>query len=259
MSPPPNDPGRSPGAILEDVAAAVVMADAADADSLRQLARICDELATSFRRDSDRAMREVVEACAEALRRAEADPVQAAPALQLASDTVTRLQGLLARPGAREAPRAPDRVERDADTVSLFGDFLQESAEGISRADQILMAVEEQGATAEHVNSLFRVFHTIKGTAGFLDLADVVELAHTTETMLNRCRQGELKLEGEPTDLCLEATTVMRTMLDGVKSAVEQSLPFTRAADLSGLLARIVAATEGAGPSADGPAAPASS
>src|SRR5512137_493368 len=227
-----NGSGRAPAAILEDVASAVVVADAADASSLQALATAWEELAGALRRDSDRGMRELAEGCGRSLAAALADPALAPAALTAANDAVTQLQARLSRHAERAAPeakpRAPERVERDADTVSLFGDFLQESADGLSRADQILMAVEEQGATAEHVNALFRVFHTIKGTAGFLDLADVVELAHTTETMLNHCRQNELALEGEPVDLCLEATTVMRAMLDAVKLAVEQSLPFGR-------------------------------
>jgi two-component system chemotaxis sensor kinase CheA len=252
MSSSSNGSGRAPAAILEDAAAAVVVADAADPSSLGTLSRVCEELAGALRRDSDKGMRELAEACVQSLASAAADPSLAPAALEAANDAVTRLQAQLTRHGAHAPaepkPRSPDRVERDADTVSLFGDFLQESADGLSRADQILMAVEEQSANSEHVNSLFRVFHTIKGTAGFLDLADVVELAHTTETMLNHCRQGELKLEGEPVDLCLEATTVMRAMLDAVKLAVEQSLPFGRAADLSGLLARIQSVIETARP-----------
>ena len=260
MSSNANSSARAPAAILEDVAAAVVVADAADRSSLEGLSRACEELAGALRRDSDKGMREIAEGCVRSLAAALADPSLATGALEAANDAVTRLQAQLTRHADRSLaeprPRAPERVERDADTVSLFGDFLQESADGLSRADQILMAVEEQGANAEHVNSLFRVFHTIKGTAGFLDLADVVELAHTTETMLNLCRQGELKLEGAPVDLCLEATTVMRAMLDAVKLAVEQSLPFGRAVDLTGLLGRIQSVIEAAHP-AEAPPAPA--
>ena len=237
---------------MEEAAAAVVMADASDADSLQRLAALCQELHDALRRDTDKSLRDLAASCVEALSRALANPAEAAAALEAVNDSVTRLQAQIHRPGGVPAPeprpQAAERVDRDPDTVSLFGDFLQESGEGLSRADQILMAVEESGATAEHVNSLFRVFHTIKGTAGFLELREVVELAHTTETMLNCCRQSELKLEGAPNDLCLEATAVMRAMLDAVKVAVEQSLPFTHAADLSGLLSRIQAATDSATP-----------
>jgi two-component system chemotaxis sensor kinase CheA len=138
-----------------------------------------------------------------------------------------------------------ERVERDAETVGLFGEFLTESADGIGRVDEILMNVERAGADKDSVNSLFRVFHTIKGTAGFLELTHVVELAHTTETMLNRCREGALALEGAVVDVVFEATAAMRTMLEGIRAAIERSTPFPRPGDLSALLGRIQAATEG--------------
>jgi two-component system chemotaxis sensor kinase CheA len=136
-------------------------------------------------------------------------------------------------------------VERDAETVGLFGEFLGESADGIGRVDEILMNVERAGVDQDSVNSLFRVFHTIKGTAGFLELTHVVELAHTTETMLNRCREGALELRGPVVDVVFDATAAMRSMLDGIRAAIEKGTAFPRPGDLSALLARIQAATEG--------------
>ncbi len=152
-----------------------------------------------------------------------------------------------AKPGTQGAPlpQASARVERDAETVALFGDFLQESAEGLSRVDQILMNVEKDGVTADSVNALFRVFHTIKGTAGFLELTYIVQLAHTTEAMLNRCRQGELQLTGTVTDLAFDATTAMRRMLEQVKAAVESGQEIAGADGLADLVRSIEVATEG--------------
>jgi len=90
-----------------------------------------------------------------------------------------------------------------------------------------------------------RVFQTIKGTAGFLELTLIVKVAHTTETMLNRCREGSLALEGAVVDVVFDATTAMRAMLDGIRAAIERGTAFPRPADLSALLRRIRAVTEG--------------
>ena len=88
-------------------------------------------------------MRILADGCVEALAGALANAPDAADALAAVNDAITRLQALLSRPGGSAPaaepaarPRTPERVERDADTVSLFGDFLQESGEGLSRADQ---------------------------------------------------------------------------------------------------------------------------
>ncbi len=137
------------------------------------------------------------------------------------------------------------QVTRDAETVSIFGEFLSESAEGLNRVEQILMNVERDGINGDSVNSLFRVFHTVKGTAGFLELGEVVSLAHDTETMLNMCRENVLALKGSVIDLVFDATTALREMLESVRVAVEAGTDFPSRPGLQALLARIEDVTEG--------------
>ncbi|MFL5300703.1 MAG: chemotaxis protein CheA [Anaeromyxobacteraceae bacterium] len=123
-----------------------------------------------------------------------------------------------------------EKVHRDAETVGVFGEFLGESGEGLNRVDQILMNVERDGVDGDTVNSLFRVFHTIKGTAGFLELTEIVALAHETETMLNKCRENQLELRGVVIDLVFDATTALREMLEEVRLAVEAGTDFPQRA-----------------------------
>jgi two-component system, chemotaxis family, sensor kinase CheA len=143
------------------------------------------------------------------------------------------------------AAEQDNKVLRDAETVGLFGDFLGESSEGLNRVDQILMNVERDGVDGDSVNSLFRVFHTVKGTAGFLELSEVVSLAHDTETMLNRCREDELELKGVVIDVVFDATLALREMLEGVRVAVEAGTALPRREGLAALLGRIRDVTEG--------------
>ncbi len=136
-------------------------------------------------------------------------------------------------------------VERDPETVELIGEFLQESGEGLARADQILMNIERDGLSAEMVNGLFRVFHTIKGVSGFLELRDVTSLAHTTETLLNLVRQGSHELKGASLDLIFDATSSMRRLLEGVSDAVQRRAAFPPAPELATLLADLERAIAG--------------
>jgi two-component system chemotaxis sensor kinase CheA len=149
------------------------------------------------------------------------------------------------RPEASPAAGAGEKVLRDAETVGLFGEFLTESAEGLNRVDQSLIQVERDGANADTVNGLFRVFHTIKGTAGFLELTEVVELAHDTETMLNHCRENALRLEGGVIDLVFDATSAMREMLEAVRVAIEGGTAVPARPGLEELLARIDVVNDG--------------
>ncbi|HTP27404.1 MAG TPA: chemotaxis protein CheA, partial [Anaeromyxobacteraceae bacterium] len=152
-------------------------------------------------------------------------------------------------------PAVLGKVERDAETVSLYGEFLSESGEGLNRVDQILMSVESNGVTPDTINSLFRVFHTVKGTAGFLELAEVIALAHDTETMLNRCRENALKLDGPVIDLVFDATTALREMLESVRLAIEAGTEVPSRPGLQELLRRIEETTlSGAPPEEEVPA-----
>jgi two-component system chemotaxis sensor kinase CheA len=145
---------------------------------------------------------------------------------------------------ARPNQSSPAIQERDADTIVLIGEFLSESDEGLIRADQTLMSVEHKGDSAEAINNLFRVFHTIKGVAGFLEMLDIQSLAHTTESLLNGCREGQYQLSGERLDLVFDATAMMRRILVDLRRAVENSREFITQENIAGLVARLKVALE---------------
>jgi two-component system, chemotaxis family, sensor kinase CheA len=142
------------------------------------------------------------------------------------------------------------RVARDEETVDLISEFLSESEEGLGRADQILINSERGGAGTEAVNDLFRVFHTVKGVAGFLELAEITTLAHTTETMLDRCREGTLKLADQRLDVVFDATAMVRRMLGELRIAVQESMPFTTRENMGELRQRLRTLTEDGAPAA---------
>src|SRR6185369_1157367 len=114
-----------------------------------------------------------------------------------------------------------ERAERDADTVELFAGFLAESQDGLDQVDQILLQAEQGSATKEQIDALFRVFHTIKGVSGFLAADDVTRLAHVTETLLGKVREGEILLAGRELGVVFEATAAMRALFVAVRDAVE--------------------------------------
>ena len=76
----------------------------------------------------------------------------------------------------------------DEEKEETLWDFLEESDEGLDKADQLLIEIEKNGAEANAVHGLFRVFHTMKGMAAFLELHSIAKLAHCTEAILNQVR-----------------------------------------------------------------------
>ncbi len=138
-----------------------------------------------------------------------------------------------------------DIVERDQYTIELCADFIQESEEGLNQVDGILINVEEDGATPELINTLFRVFHTIKGLSGFLEFKTITMLAHTTETLLNVVRDGRIELADTILDLVFDATALIRKMITAVREAVEASSTYPNIPEFEPMLERLKLAIQG--------------
>ena len=90
-------------------------------------------------------------------------------------------------------------------------DYLKaESEEGLSSMEEALMTLERQPRDEEAVATVFRVAHTLKGTAAMFDFTGVERLAHALEELLDRLRQHSIEVTGELVSLLLRAVDVLR-------------------------------------------------
>ena len=74
----------------------------------------------------------------------------------------------------------------------LLADFLTETAENLAELDVALVRLERTPDDAATLSLIFRLVHTIKGTCGFLGLPRLERVAHATENVLVRVRDGVL-------------------------------------------------------------------
>jgi two-component system chemotaxis sensor kinase CheA len=82
----------------------------------------------------------------------------------------------------------------DPDMREIVESFLVETKEILDKLDFDLLELEKRPEDSELLNQIFRSFHTIKGTSGFLGLEKLPEVTHKCEDILNKLRKGELKL-----------------------------------------------------------------
>ena len=127
-------------------------------------------------------------------------------------------------------------------TTDEDDDFLQEfvieARELLESAEASLLALDPSDPDPESVNAIFRAFHSVKGTAGFMSLTEIGGLAHTAESMLDEVRKGTLPLGSTRIGLFLATVDALRTLTD----AVGAGLPQTVELDLPTLLRQIEAA-----------------
>jgi two-component system chemotaxis sensor kinase CheA len=141
-------------------------------------------------------------------------------------------------PKREEGPPSSGVLPPDTD-LALLKEFVAECLDHISAAETSLLDLESDPGNAELVNTIFRAFHTIKGTSGFLGLEWIQRLAHLAENLLARARDGQIRIVGGYADLALRSCDVLRAMIEGLP-AVEPGGPLPvppSAADLLQTLA----------------------
>lgn len=94
---------------------------------------------------------------------------------------------------------------------SLVAVFLEESAEGLDRAEAGLLRLASDGSR-ELVDDLFRAIHSIKGGAGVVGMAELGPLAHALESALDGLRRGH-RATPELTALLLRGVDALRAAL----------------------------------------------
>ncbi len=135
----------------------------------------------------------------------------------------------------------------------LLGDFIAEAREHLANVEMQVLTLEQEPHNHEALNAIFRGFHTIKGVAGFLDLAAVQEVAHEVETVLDLARNGQLVVTAPVIDRVLEGKDYIQAWLGELQRMLDTGKA-PSAEDPTELLARIrvLLAPEAAAPTSPG-------
>jgi two-component system chemotaxis sensor kinase CheA len=99
--------------------------------------------------------------------------------------------------------------------AEILQEFLVESAEGLDRLDQDLVALETEPGDRARLGAIFRTIHSIKGTCGFLGLPRLEALAHAGENLLSLLRDGAMSLTAE-------IATALLTMVDAIRRVLAE-------------------------------------
>jgi two-component system, chemotaxis family, sensor kinase CheA len=95
----------------------------------------------------------------------------------------------------------------------LIGDFILESRDHLTQVEIHMMTLEKDPGESEAINTVFRAFHTIKGLAGFMDLNEIRQVAHETETLLDLARNQKLRITSPVVDVVLAAADFLKVWL----------------------------------------------
>lgn len=131
-------------------------------------------------------------------------------------------------------------------------EFLVESYENLDQLDRDLVSLEENPGDTETLGSIFRMFHTIKGTCGFLGFTKLEAVTHAGENLLSALREGELRINPQIASGLLALGDATREILASVEASGAEG-----DGDYTHLVVRLTAlrtgeAVDGASPEAAG-------
>ena len=128
-------------------------------------------------------------------------------------------------------------------------EFLVESYENLDEMDRDLVELE-QNPKPEDIARIFRTLHTIKGTCGFLGFSRLESVAHASENLLSKLRDGELQVNADIASALLATVDAIRNMM----AVIEEEGSDENTADFSDLVKELERLQKGdAAPPAEEP------
>src|SRR5437762_800172 len=115
-------------------------------------------------------------------------------------------------------------------------EFTSEAEELLDTLSRDLVEFEAQGKDVrpEVVNKIFREIHSLKGLAGMLGFAEISELSHNLEDMLDRLRMGKIAITRDLIDLLYDAVDSLNRLVIAINDPSVAGL-----VDITGLARRI--------------------
>jgi two-component system chemotaxis sensor kinase CheA len=132
--------------------------------------------------------------------------------------------------------------------------FIAEATELLREMESGLLECTHGHASAETINLIFRTAHTIKGSAGLFGLEPVVTFVHGVETLLDRVRLGDVKLDEALVGRLLSCKDHIGVLIGAVMDPVQLAQPAYKARG-DELLSALVASASKVSAPADSAAA----
>jgi two-component system chemotaxis sensor kinase CheA len=107
----------------------------------------------------------------------------------------------------------------------ILNDFLTECGELLETLESDLVGLEQDSDNFDLINRVFRALHTIKGSASFLALTNLVKIAHAAESALNAARNRVITVDRALMDRLLQAVDLIKCQMGQIRAGEALSEP----------------------------------
>jgi two-component system, chemotaxis family, sensor kinase CheA len=115
--------------------------------------------------------------------------------------------------------------------------FITEARELVDQATDDLIALEREGASVERIDRIFRAFHTLKGSAGVVELPAMSLTLHAAEELLSAIHAGRLEPTSAIVDQALACLDQVAGWIDHFET--QQALPSRAGEDARAMAERL--------------------
>ena len=113
----------------------------------------------------------------------------------------------------------------DPEHIEMVQEFVQEIRELLDELEPVIIEMGqscsddgEVGDITDDINSIFRLFHSIKGAAGFLNFTNIATSSHSAENLLDLIRTDVFPLTADHIDLLCQGIDFIRAAIDHVEN-----------------------------------------
>jgi two-component system chemotaxis sensor kinase CheA len=140
--------------------------------------------------------------------------------------------------------------EFTGDRDPILDMFIFETNQLIEQLEDIMMEVENEGdIPAEHINEIFRIMHTIKGSSAMMSFDNISVVAHKIEDLFFKIRDNNSVGDGfqEVCDVVFEGTDFIKAQMERVEAGEDVT---ETADDLLSKIADVIKIVDGGAPAA---------
>lgn len=113
------------------------------------------------------------------------------------------------------------------DDDDLIREFVLETREMLDDAEMRLIEMgkttADPDAEEENINAVFRAFHSVKGSAGFMQFDSISAVTHEAETLLDLFRKKKLQYEKKHTNTLCKSCDFLRKLLENIDNTLSDS------------------------------------
>ncbi|TVS07441.1 MAG: chemotaxis protein CheA [Phycisphaerales bacterium] len=107
----------------------------------------------------------------------------------------------------------------------IIQDFLTECGELLEGLEGDLVSLESSPTDPDLLNQIFRALHTVKGSASFLALTNLVAIAHAAETALNAARTGRAVVDRPCMNMLLQTVDLLARQFQQLSAGEDLEAP----------------------------------